>query len=367
MPHPLIRAYDARTAAGGLERDPAQVAVIERLAGIQEALGCRTSAQGQLGWTQPPEPEPRGVYLWGGVGRGKSMLMDLFMESLDIEAKRRVHFHAFMQEVHRELHDVRRHRADDPVAAATARVTEGVRALALDEMEITDIVDATIVGRVFERMVEAEIVLVVTSNRAPDDLYRDGLKRDLVEPVLRLLGERLDVLHLPDGVDHRRRAPLAEGAFLMPADAKAGATMDAVWRALSQGRNERVALGRAGTIITDGREAARASFAALCGRPVSPRDYLRLAERISVILIDEIPRLSEHQHDEARRFITLIDVLYDAGVGLMASADAPPERLYIDGEGASAFARTASRLSEMLSPRWPGRAALEARLPDGRA
>lgn len=365
MPRSLIGAYEARIAQDVLKRDSAQLAAVERLEAVSMALASG-GERGIPGWPDA-EAGPQGAYLWGAVGRGKSMLMELLLNTLKTRAKRRVHFHAFMQEIHRALHEARQGCADDPVSEAAARAAEGLDVLALDEMEITDIVDAMIVGRVFERLLGDGVAVLITSNRAPDDLYRDGLKRDLFLPFVRLLEERLDVVPLEGREDHRGRTPLAQEVYLTPADAEATAAMDATWRALAGGRGEPMDLGHGVTIATDGRGAARASFADLCERPLGAADYIRLAERASMLLLDAIPVLGERRPDEARRFITLIDVLYDTGTGLVASADAPPERLHPEGEGAEEFLRTASRLREMLSPDWPGRAALHARLSEDAA
>ncbi len=354
----LTDFYAARTGEAGLERDPAQEAVVERLEALRAALA---DPGGLRRWLRPA-PQVRGVYLWGSVGRGKSMLLEMLLETLGGIPRRRLHFHAFMQEVHAALHRARAAAADDPIAAATDAIAGDTRLLALDEVEVTDVVDATIVGRVFERLLARNVVPVATANRPPGELYRDGLKRELFLPFVRLLEAQLDVLELPGRDDYRRRAGPDETVFFVPCDAEAEARMDALWREVTSGSEGALALGHGARVRTAGDDgAARASFEDLCDHPLGAADYLRLVERVSLLFLDRIPRLGEARYDAARRFVTLVDVLYEARSGLVASAEDVPERLYPAGEGAFEFRRTASRLAEMQTPGWPGKTALDLR------
>ena len=350
MPN-LAELYARRIEEEDLDRDPAQVSVVERLDALRDALLAQ-------GGTATRSREAAGVYLWGPVGRGKSMLLEMLVGALDSVPCERVHFHAFMRRVHAELHEARERGEDDPIAAAADAAAGGTRLIALDEMEVTDIVDAMIVGRVFERLLGQGVVFVVTSNRPPDDLYRDGLKRDLFVPFVRLLEERLEVVELAGPDDYRGRTAPDDEVFLVPAGEAARARMDELWSSLGGGGGATLDLGHGARVATNGAGAARAAFAALCDRPLGSAEYLRLAREVELVLIDDVPRMGERHQDAARRFITLVDVLYDAGAGLVASAEDVPERLHLEGEGSDEFVRTASRLREMQSPEWPGRAAL---------
>ncbi len=294
--------------------------------------------------------------LWGDVGRGKSMLVDGLMGTLGDLPARRAHFHAVMRDLHRALHRARSDGAADPIVAATDRVAGRVALLALDELEITDIVDAMIVGRVFERLLERRIALVVTSNRAPDDLYRDGLKRDLFLPFLRLIEERLDVIHLAGGRDYRRREGIEPDLYLTP-EAEEPHRIAAIWRDLPEEAETRVTFGASGALRRKGG-ALRAGFDALCRRSVAPASYLDLASSADLLLLEAVPRLGERDHDAARRFVLLIDTLYDARCGLVVEAETFPQALYVSGAFEEEFRRTVSRLHEMTRPGWPGRPAL---------
>jgi len=347
--------YRARLAAGHLRPDPAQEAVLPELQRIADWLAEHREPRG-LGrlFRKPPEAT-KGLYLWGGVGRGKSMLMDLLVEAVATPARRRVHFHAFMQEIHAAMHAARQRGVDDAIAPVAAAVADEVRLLAFDEMQITDITDAMIVGRLFEKLFAAGVVVVATSNRPPDDLYKDGLNRQLFLPFIALLKERMEVRHLASETDYRQDRLAGEQVYFAPADAAARAAIEAIWRDLAPGGGAPLTLrvqGRDVTIPAFAGGVARASFWDLCGRPLGPADYLALAAAVRVLILEDIPRLSSENYNQARRFVTLIDALYEARVRLIASAADAPERLYIEGEGSFEFARTASRLREMQSAGW---------------
>lgn len=358
MAETLIQIYDRKVDAGELRPDPAQRAVLPLLQAAREGLEAANGRRnGFLSGLFGKAPEPvRGFYIWGGVGRGKSMLMDLFHGATAISAKRRVHFHAFMQEIQAALHQVRKTGVDDAIRPVADDIADRLRLLCFDEMQITDIADAMIVGRLFERLMDRGVTIVTTSNRAPDDLYRNGLNRALFLPFIALLKARLTVHALDGETDYRQRLLSGAKVWFTPLGATAHAALDAIWKDLTDG-DQAGAL----TLAVNGRSVAiphfhngvaRMSFWDLCGRPLGPADYLALAEVARVLVLDDIPRLSSENFNEARRFVTLIDALYEARVRLIASAADEPERLYIEGEGVFEFERTASRLREMQGAGW---------------
>ena len=347
----LTDLYAARVADGTLTRDPAQDAVLPEFERIQEGL----SAPVKKGWFRKSAPDaPKGLYLWGGVGRGKSMIMDMFVDTLDLP-NRRVHFHAFMQEIHKGMHAARQSGVEDALAPVAEEVANSVRLLAFDEMQITDITDAMIVGRLFQALFDAGVVVVTTSNRVPDDLYKDGLNRQLFLPFIDLLKDRMVVHEMVSPTDYRQDKLAGSPVYFTPVNDEARAQIEAVWQDLTEGHAEPL------TLIVNKREVvipgfhngvARASFYDLCGKPLGPADYLALAEAARVLVMENIPQLSRSNFNEAKRFVTLIDALYEARVRLICSAAAKPEFLYVEGEGTFEFERTASRLREMQSEEW---------------
>lgn len=347
----LRALYDQMITDGSLRPDPAQEAVIPEFDRIREAL--LTPVKKGL-FRKAPEP-PRGLYLWGGVGRGKSMLMDLFVQHLDDIPARRVHFHAFMQEIHAAMHEVRKTGVDDAIAPVAADVAASVRLLAFDEMQITDITDAMIVGRLFEALFAAGVVVITTSNRIPDDLYKHGLNRDLFLPFIALIKERMVTHELASPTDYRQDRLAGSPVYFTPVNVESKAQMDAVWRDLAGGDADPLTLkvkGRDVVIPMFRNGVGRARFHGLCGQPLGPADYLAVAEAVKVLMLDDIPTLGRSNFNEAKRFVTLIDALYEARVQLICSAAAQPEMLYLEGEGTFEFERTASRLREMQSEDW---------------
>ena len=347
----LPALYSAQVAAGELTADPAQKAVLPEFDRIHQ--GVHASAKRGL-FYKVPEP-PKGLYLWGGVGRGKSMLMDLFVDSLTDVPSRRVHFHAFMQEIHAAMHVVRKKGVDDAIAPVALDVAASVRLLAFDELQITDITDAMIVGRLFKALFAAGVVVVTTSNRMPDDLYKNGLNRQLFMPFIDLIKDRMVVHELIGPTDYRQNLLGGMQVYFSPNDGTARAALDAVWRDLSGGPSGPLTLtikGREVVLPAFRNGVARATFYDLCGKPLGPADYLELAAAVKVLVLDDIPCLSRDNFNEARRFVTLADALYEARVRLICSAAAEPEMLYIEGEGTFEFERTASRLREMQAGDW---------------
>ncbi len=349
----VAAAYRAAVAAGRIEADPAQEAVLPLLDGLREALE-HPPTRGLRGLFRPAEA-PKGVYLWGGVGRGKSMLMDLFHGSVGIEAKRRVHFHAFMQEVQDGLAAARKRGVDDAIRPVADDLAARLRLLSFDEMQITDIADAMIVGRLFERLFDAGVTVVATSNRPPRDLYKDGLNRALFLPFIALLESRMEVRELASPRDWRQDRLAGATPYFTPADRAARAEIDRLWQEMTGGEAHPLVLtvkGRRVEIPAFHNGVARTSFWDLCARPLGPADYLALAQAIRVLILEDVPLLSAENYNEARRFVILVDALYEARVRLILSAAAPPERLYVEGEGLFEFARTTSRLAEMQSEGW---------------
>lgn len=342
--------YAARIASGAIHPDPAQAAVLPVLERIREELS-RPVKRGLF--RRAPDPV-RGLYLWGGVGRGKSMLMDLLSETVEVPKWRR-HFHAFMQFAHAEMTRARARGVDDAIAPVADLIADQVRFLAFDEMQITDIADAMIVGRLFERLFAAGVTIVTTSNRPPDDLYRDGLNRALFLPFIAILKEHMEVRELAGPTDHREGRLQGAQTYFTPINAASRAEVERIWTTLSHGQAHPLILrvhGRDVEIPAFHNGVARASFYDLCGRALGPADYLALAQAARVLIMDDIPRLSSENFNQARRFVTLIDALYEAKVRLICSAAARPDMLYVEGEGSFEFARTASRLKEMQADGW---------------
>lgn len=351
----LTDIYDASVARGALRPDPAQRALLPRLDALRDWLD-RPRPTGLLARLRKPEPPPKGLYLWGGVGRGKSMLMDMFVGAVATQAKRRVHFHAFMQEVHAGMHAARQKGVDDALAPVARNLAGDLRLLAFDEMQITDITDAMVVGRLFQMLMEAGVVIVTTSNRPPEDLYKNGLNRASFLPFIALLNARLDVVEIESETDYRQHRLTGARVWFHPAGAEARAGIEALWQDLTGGAPDAPLVlqvkGRKVTLPRHASGVARAGFWDLCGQPLGPADYLAIAGAVRVLVIEDIPRLSASNFNEAKRFVTLVDTLYEARVRLIASAAEVPDRLYVEGEGVFEFARTASRLTEMQSADW---------------
>jgi cell division protein ZapE len=357
MRQTLTEIYETRVASGQLRPDPAQHAVLPLFENLRTWLEANTSRRVGLfaGLFAKPITPPRGLYLWGGVGRGKSMLMDLFTEATAISQKRRVHFHAFMQEIHRGMHDARRQGVEDALAPVAEAVTRDTRLLAFDEMQITDITDAMIVGRLFEKLFAAGVVIVTTSNRPPGDLYKNGLNRALFLPFIAMLNDRLQVVELESPTDYRQHRLAGAQVYFHPART-ATAQIAAIWSDLTGGAPDApltlAVNGRDLTLPRFANGVGRATFWDLCARPLGPADYLAIAQAVRVLILEDIPQLSAANYNEAKRFVTLIDALYEARVRLIASAADEPERLYLEGTGAFEFERTASRLREMQAADW---------------
>lgn len=345
---PLMAAYRQRLANGRIELDSDQERAAERL----QALGDELARWRPGGWLRKLDP-PRGLYLWGPVGRGKSMLLDLFFETVPVQKKRRVHFHEFMLARHAFLRAARARSVgrDQLIADAAKQVADEARLLCFDELQVTDIADAMILGRLFERLFDYGVVIVATSNRRPDDLYRNGLNRQLFLPFIAQVKQRLDVVELAGPHDYRLRQLMAAPVYHTPLGPAAAEAMRHAWKRLTAGATAHpVTLDVGGRTLRVEREAAGVAwfdFDELCVRALGAADYLEIAERFHTVLLENVPRFTPSMREEAARFRTLIDALYEAKVKLVAAADAQPFDLYPAGDQSFEFERTASRLMEM--------------------
>ncbi len=362
----IAARYDALVASGSIERDPAQVALVRRLDALALSLGEHRLARksSALGWMfgrRPPPSPIKGLYVWGSVGRGKTMLMDLFFEALPVRRKRRVHFHAFMSDVHERIHAWRQAlkageaRGDDPIRPVAEALAEEAWVLCFDEFAVSDIADAMILGRLFTALFEHGVVVVATSNVEPRHLYEGGLNRTLFLPFIKLLQERMDVVRLDARTDFRLEKLAGSPVYHVPADERARAALDEAFRKLTgRRRGEPAQLTVKGRIVEVPDAAggvARFSFADLCAQPLGAADYLAVAQDFHTLILDDIPRMGFERRNEAKRFIILVDALYETRVKLLASAEAEPQDLYGAETGREAFEfhRTASRLIEMRS------------------
>ncbi len=348
----MMARYRYALTNGALKPDAAQQKAAEKLHALARRL-AKYHPGGFSLFGRKKEP-PRGLYIWGDVGRGKSMLMDLFFGEAAIAPKQRIHFNAFMTDVHARLHAERaKAEVGDPIPAVARALADEAWLLCFDEFQVTDVADAMILGRLFEQLLAAGTVIVATSNVAPERLYEGGLNRQLFLPFIALIERRLEVLELDGPTDYRLHRLSGHPVYLIPLSPEADAAMDAAWRRLTgcaHGKSARLTVfGRTLLVPEAARGVARFSFAELCEKPLAAADYLEIARRFHTVLIDHIPILAAGQRDPARRFILLIDTLYDQGVKLICSAAASPDLLYPSGDGADAFRRTASRLAEMQS------------------
>jgi cell division protein ZapE len=368
-------AYRAKVAGGEVRPDVAQELAVEKLQSLHHALARYRPALGETGWLarfglKKAAPEAswnwgggdmaaqaapkRGLYIFGEVGRGKSMLMDLFFHAATIPGKKRIHFHEFMRDIHADIHKWRQtpSRGDaDPIPKLARSIASEAWLLCLDELQITDIADAMIVGRLFKCLMDDGVIVVITSNRHPRDLYKDGLQRDRFVPFIQLIEEKLDILELNSERDYRLGRKRGLQVYHSPLTEEAESALELAFARLTEGAG-----ATPHTIEVNGRQlriplaavgVARFSFAQLCGTALGPSDYLALAGRYHTLVLSDIPLLSPANKDEARRFVTLVDALYEHKVTLICSAAAPPETLYPEGVGAFEFQRTVSRLMEM--------------------
>jgi cell division protein ZapE len=357
--------FAARVAAGLIERDIEQETVVQMLAGLETELASRRLARksSSLGWlfgSRALAPI-KGLYIFGDVGRGKTLLMDMFFDASRVTRKRRIHFHEFMAEVHERIHAFRQEikageiKDADPIQLVAAAIARETWLLCFDEFHVTDIADAMILGRLFKHLFELGVVVVATSNVTPGELYRNGLNRALFLPFIALIDEHMTIVRLAARTDFRLEKLASASVWYVPADDAAAAALDEAWRRLTAGRvgEERYlpVLGRKLRVPQAAMGVARFSFRDLCQQPLAGADYLKIAHEFHTVLVDQIPIMDYARRNEAKRFIILIDTFYDNAVKLVASAATEPDALYRASEGfeADAFKRAASRLIEMSS------------------
>ena len=346
----LLARYRDTVAKGALRPDTAQENAVHRLDELARQLGKKPGFS--LFGKKPPAP--KGLYIWGDVGRGKTLLMDLFFEEAKVARKRRAHFNSFMVDVHARIHTERqRAGSGDPIPVIARAIADGAQLLCFDEFQVTDVADAMILGRLFDQLFAANVTIVATSNTPPSRLYEGGLNRQLFLPFIAEIRQRLEVVELNGPTDYRLQRISGLNVYLTPLGPDADAAMDAAWQRLTdcgQGKPMNLpVLGRQVPVPQAAQHVARFDFADLCAQPLAAADFLAVAQEFHTVLLDHIPLLSPEMRNEARRFILLIDTLYDEGVKLICSAAAPPDGLYPNGDGAEAFRRTASRLAEMQS------------------
>lgn len=358
------RAYDGLVASGQLRADPAQADVADRLETLANMLEHPPEQPGLLArlFGARPEPRPRGIYLWGGVGRGKSMLMDLFFSHVSVPPARRVHFHAFMLETHARIAEERGRGTGDPIPAVAARWAAEARLLAFDEMQVTNVADAMILSRLFAALFEADVTVVATSNRPPADLYRDGLNREHFLPFIAMLEDRLDVIALDGPVDYRRDRIGGTQRYYTPnGPAATEALANLFFRLTDFPVEDRANVPTMALDVGGGRilhvpkalkGVAVFSFKRLCADARGAADYLAVARTFHSVFLVGVPVMGPENRNEAARFVTLIDALYEWGCKLFIAADAPPEQLYRAGDGRFEFDRTVSRLLEMQADSW---------------
>jgi cell division protein ZapE len=367
MASSITARYAAGVAAGRVERDAAQVAVVDQLALLEARIVEYRLARksSSLGWlfaaSGKKETVLKGLYIYGDVGRGKTMLMDLFFEASPVQRKRRAHFHEFMIDVHERVHGFRQkmkvgeYGGEDPIALTAKELAREAWLLCFDEFHVTDIADAMILGRLFAQLFERGVVVVATSNVAPHELYRDGLNRALFVPFIDMLEAHMDIVRLSSRTDFRLEKLAGKPVWYVPAGAAADAALDDAWRRLTAGNGgvpqELPLKGRTVHVPRAAMGVARFSFHDLCEQPLGASDYLRIAREYHSIILDRIPVMTSDDRNAAKRFIILIDTLYDLNVKLIGSAEAEPDMLYRGEEGfeAQEFKRTASRLMEMHS------------------
>jgi cell division protein ZapE len=346
--------YRAQIAEGVIESDPAQAAAAARLDALAGRIRhWRRKPHGFTSFLSRPEPAPKGLYIFGQVGRGKTMLMDLFFQAITFRYKRRAHFHEFMAEVHDRIAEARKSHAGDPIPQVASAIADKTALLCFDEMHITDIADAMILGRLFKGLFENQVVVVATSNVHPRDLYRNGLNRQLFVPFIDLIEQNMVIEELDAAKDFRLEKLSGKPLYFSPADDRAKEQMDQLWAELT-GKSP----GAPVTLEVKGRKlavpkaalgVARFSFEELCAQPLGTIDFLAIAHAFHTVFIDGIPDFSNVRRDVLRRFINLIDTLYDNRIGLVASAAAEPDALGSEREMKFLFERTASRLTEMRS------------------
>jgi cell division protein ZapE len=354
-------AYRARVGEGALTGDPAQELAAEKLQSLFHALrGYRPRQPGswkeRFGLARRSEEPPAGLYIFGDVGRGKSMLMDLFFADAPVEKKRRVHFHEFMLEIHARLHALRTSedkRADDLLPAIARDIAAETWLLCFDELHVVNIADAMLLGRLFETLFAEGVIVVATSNWPPDELYSGGLQRELFLPFIALVKEKLDVLHLEGRIDYRMARLMSMQVYHVPLGLAADRALDQAFRDLTDNAPSKPdflnVMGRRVPVPASAKGVARFRFADLCEQPLGPTDFIAIANAFHTVIVAEIPRLAPERRDTVKRFAMFVDILYERKIKLVCSAAVPPAEIHPEGDHAQEFRRTVSRLMEMQS------------------
>lgn len=363
MSRSLFDLYHDRVLAGQIQPDPAQEAVLPELEALRLHLTRRRPMRSRLGLVKP-DAKPTGIYIWGDVGRGKSMLMDLLLAAVPDVRRRRIHFHAFLQEIHAKIHAAHRAGSRDAITETVAEFTTELRLLALDEMDVSDIADAMLVDRVFRRLLAQGTVIVTTSNRPPEQLYRDGLKRELFLPFMQMLRDALTVIHLQSPQDWRRRSTSGRTTYFAPLDDQTAQDFDNLWHEKTEGPAQPALISSAGRQLRLGMasgSALRVDFAKLCEAPLGAGDYLELVRNYNVVFLDNVPVLGPARRDPARRFVMLVDAVYEAKVALVLRAEAGAEDIVDASLGYLGKDRLTSRLAEIQGEVWISAAVRTAR------
>lgn len=347
----VVQLYEAELSTRGFQSDPAQLRAITALQRCcDEWVAYKSRRSNTLTKMIRFPPLPRGVYMFGGVGRGKSFLMDCFFNAVPLQRKTRLHFHEFMREVHRELQDLK--GTANPLEVLGKRISRRHRLICFDEFHVADVTDAMILHRLLDSLFANRVSIVTTSNFHPDELYPNGLHRDRILPAIELLKEKLEVINVDNGTDYRRRTLEMARLYHTPLGAQADAEMTTTFEQLAEAKDENPVLTIEHRTIQARRRAGGVvwfDFKTLCGGPRSQNDYLELANQFHTVLLSDVPMMPIRLASEARRFTWLVDVLYDRRVKLVISAEVPPEQLYTEGPLAHEFPRTVSRLNEMQS------------------
>jgi len=353
-----IKVYEQYVKEGGLQDDPAQRMVAGYFQILYDALATKPKRR-IINKIIPLHDKTslRGMYVWGDVGRGKSLLMDIFLESAPITAKQRIHFHSLMLDIHKNIHTLRQKKVTDPLKAVAMDIAKKTRLLCIDEFQVTDVADAMILKKLFAILLKENVLVVITSNRPPKELYMGGLQREKFLDFVKLVNERMDVLELDSPHDYRtKKIKALKSVYLTPLNKKNGDELQHIFINLTNSAPVSKMIlevqGRKVQATETVGHIARFSFTELCGKPLGAADYLAIAKQFDTVFICNIPLLSPENRNEARRFVTLIDTLYDNKVKLICTAAATPEKLYQDGDGSFEFQRTVSRLLEMQSAQY---------------
>jgi cell division protein ZapE len=353
----LTTIYRDKLADGTLKPDPGQAEVLRHLDVLSRSLAIKSNSTNPSFWSSifgaKNISPPKGLYIHGAVGRGKTMLMDMFFVEVEIQPKQRIHFHAFMQSVHQKRAKL---KTGDVISQIAADIAKSAQLLCLDEMQITDIADAMIIGRLFEALQGHGVCIVTTSNLAPQDLYRDGLNRQLFLPFIARIESSMAVVSLDSDKDYRLGRIKGRDSYIYPAGPATDAKFEKLWSDLTDGATgeclELSVLGRTLKIPRAAKSCARFTFAELCEQPLGAADYLALSAAYTTIFVEHVPKLKSSDRNAAKRFILLIDTLYDSKTKFVASAATPPEGIYHAGDHHFEFSRTLSRLKEMQSASW---------------